>query len=649
MASVRSALPRLGSWARLLIAPSSYLLVLALVATLAAKWIAIRRLEDTDLVVQRWLAACSIDVAVLGGLAAVLALVESRARWVAIPAILASVLVGGVALLNAGYLAISSEQITWSVILLGIERVGDVQSILGATIGVHVLHVIGAVLVVAAPPAATLVVLRRRGQPTAPRVTALDRARAAWIPAVVGALVHLVVPSPQDLGLGKLQHSAVLRTYRGMITGAGTDRDEVGRFAGYTPKALVTAETEAALRTGPHPNIVVVILESTRRDATSLPGASARASTPTLVALAGRGLEMTHARAVMPLTSKSIWSMLCGRLPLMQHQLYENSDALGVDCLPALLARTGWRTLFLQSADGQFEDRPRLAAALGFSELVARNDLGSELLGYVASDEAALPGRLGAWLDRERAAPFFVTILTSGTHHPYVLSDAQTRRAREAGLPVDHEIDRYARQMEIADRMIASVIEELSARGLLDTTIIAVLGDHGEGFGDKGTMQHGANFYEEGLRVPWVIAGPGVPQRRVAENTIVPDLAPTLLGLLGASLRPELDTPARSVLADVPSRVLPFACLYDAKCRGFVDGTSKVVYIHETGEAFSFDLARDPDERSPAPLSAAQQQVLEQVQELLARFRTKTWLRQRGAMDRYPAWSCPAGRPCLPR
>ena len=644
----RAALPSIDAWPRLLVAPSSYLLVVGLVATLAAKWIALRRLDELDHLVLHWLAACSSDVLLCGGLIVVLALVEARRAWAVALTVPIALLVAIVALLNAGYLAISGEQLAWSVVALGIERVGDVRSILGATIAVHWLGIVVAILVIAVPFGVRWR-LRRSGHPTGHRETATLRARAAGLPAVIALVAVFGAPRPQDPAVAKLRHSAVARTYWGMVSGSGTSRGEAATFAGYTPGDLVSEDSEAALQIGAHPNIVVVILESTRRDFTSLAGASGRARTPTLVELAGRGLEMTHARAVMPLTSKSIWSMLCGRLPLMQHALYENTDALDVECLPAVLQRTGWRTLFAQSADGQFEDRPRLVDQLGFAEFLARTDVGAELLGYVASDEASLTAPIAAWIDRAPARPFFLTVLTSATHHPYVMSDAHRERARDAGLAVTTDADRYARQLESADRMIATLLDALRERGLIDNTIIAVIGDHGEGFGDKGTMQHGANFYEEGLRVPWVMAGPGVPHRTITANTVVLDLAPTLLDLVGVAPRADVDTPARSVIDEpLPDRTLPFACLYDAKCRGFVRGTTKVVYIHEAAQSFHYDLAADPQERAPLPLTAALVRELDAVQTLLARYRTSTWLRRRGAMHRYPAWTCAADRPCLP-
>ena len=72
-----------------------------------------------------------------------------------------------------------------------------------------------------------------------------------------------------------------------------------------------------------------------------------------------------------------------------------------------------------------------------------------------------------------------------------------------------------------------------AAAGRLDDTLLVVTSDHGEEFLEHGNVGHGATPYEEVLRVPLVVRGPGVPAgRRVAAPVGLVDLAPTLLDLL---------------------------------------------------------------------------------------------------------------------
>src|SRR6185436_10270471 len=96
--------------------------------------------------------------------------------------------------------------------------------------------------------------------------------------------------------------------------------------------------------------------------------------------------------------------------------------------------------------------------------------------------------------------PFFLPVLTSATHHPYRLPKTLTA----PGTPPQ----RYARLVEAEDALLGDILKALDDNKLTGSTIVVALGDHGEGFGDRGVRQHDNNYFEEGLHVPFVIAGP---------------------------------------------------------------------------------------------------------------------------------------------
>jgi len=79
------------------------------------------------------------------------------------------------------------------------------------------------------------------------------------------------------------------------------------------------------------------------------------------------------------------------------------------------------------------------------------------------------------------------------------------------------------------------VLRRLARSRFLDDTIVVYTSDHGEMLGAHGGMhQKWHNAYDETLRVPLLIAGPGIPAgRRVEHLTSHVDLLPTLLGLAG--------------------------------------------------------------------------------------------------------------------
>ena len=68
------------------------------------------------------------------------------------------------------------------------------------------------------------------------------------------------------------------------------------------------------------------------------------------------------------------------------------------------------------------------------------------------------------------------------------------------------------------DSDIGRLLDHFEATGLLEETLVVVTSDHGEEFMEHGGVLHGRTHYEELMRVPLILRGPGVPQgvRRIA-------------------------------------------------------------------------------------------------------------------------------------
>ena len=86
-----------------------------------------------------------------------------------------------------------------------------------------------------------------------------------------------------------------------------------------------------------------------------------------------------------------------------------------------------------------------------------------------------------------------------------------------------------------ADNEIGALLRFLDEAGEADNTLVIVTADHGEGLMQHGHMHHGAQIYEESVRVPLLFRLPGrIPQgRRITEPVELIDVYPTVLELLG--------------------------------------------------------------------------------------------------------------------
>lgn len=632
---------------RLASSASGYLMLACIAATFVAK--ADNAFElgiERPGLVLAW--AILADVWIFLGLAGVFALAEGahrHAAWATRP--VAAILTAYVAL-NTAYLIAAGEQGSWHAFLLLQKNFDDLEMVLEEAISPEAFAgTMTAILILIIIPIVVRRVLLKRAPERAPADAAERRVQASLPVAVVVLLMWALVPGPRSLEARVLGENSVARFIR--TTLMVFDR---GTFAGYEPNHLVDpGEAERWAKEGNRPNIVLIVLESTRYDHVSFSGDEAPASTPHIVALADDSFVAHRARAVVPHTTKSLFSMLCARFPTMQRGALEVVTNNPYQCLPEVLQDAGYETVFAQSAFGGFEQRPRLIDKFGYEAYRSWEELRGQRVGYLASSDVSLGKWFRRWLKNERTErPFFVTILTSATHHPYRLPTALRRRAHKRKLARRSPADRYARLVEDEDRVVDAVLDGLDAKGLRDNTLVVVVGDHGEGFGDHGVKQHDNNFYEEGLHVPFIINGPGIPKGDYHQNVSLVDLTPTLMNLLGLRISESAKPNLRGydiLSAEHPGDSQPryFGCYSSWRCRGFVLGDQKVVYSPEEGTAWLFDLAADPEERDPQVLSSELESHLEGLHDVVNAHRTRKWTPKLDMFDGYGDWWCPEGRP----
>jgi arylsulfatase A-like enzyme len=159
------------------------------------------------------------------------------------------------------------------------------------------------------------------------------------------------------------------------------------------------------------------------------------------------------------------------------------------------------------------------------------------------------------------------------------------------------------------DEGVGRILDALEASGELDNTLVVFTSDNGF-FGGEHRIQTGKNrVYEEAVRVPLVIRGPGVPAGVTVDDlSINADLAPTVLDAAGAT--PGLTEDGRSLLpfAEHPDRfhgrelLLEKGSVVDAdddptpqSGTFWAIHTSRYVYVENiSGELELYDLVADP-------------------------------------------------------
>jgi arylsulfatase A-like enzyme/Flp pilus assembly protein TadD len=334
-------------------------------------------------------------------------------------------------------------------------------------------------------------------------------------------------------------------------------------------------------------SVVLVTIDTMRADRVGT------ALTPALEALADHGVRFTNARSNVPLTLPAHTSILTGLLPPRHgvrlngvHRLKE-----GAPTLARVLQTAGYRTgAFVgayvldkrfglgQGFDAYDDEIPKREGATGSLEADRRGDVvAARAIGWLRS----LP---------DDGRPFFLWMHLYDPHAPYAPPPEWLARAH--GQPYDGEV-------AFADAQLGALVGALQATGKEERTLTIVAGDHGESLGDHGEADHGMLLYEAVLRVPMVMAGPGVPAATRDEPASLVDVVPTVLGRLGLPA-PAVD--GRDLLApggaSAPGEVYaeteyPRA----AGCsplRALADRRWK--YIGGPAQPELYDLAQDPKE-----------------------------------------------------
>jgi len=351
----------------------------------------------------------------------------------------------------------------------------------------------------------------------------------------------------------------------------------------------------------PPPNLLVVTIDTLRADRLGCYGFGL-AQTPAIDRLAAEGVRCTDAATAAPITLPAHASIMTGLYP-PAHGVRDNGNyalAPAAVTLAERLSEAGYRTAAFVSAAVLAR---RYGLAQGFETY--DDDLWSEnppeLFMIRERPAARTTDRALAWLDdwthtTPPRAPFFLWLHYFEPHQPHALSAMDL--AVLAPTPYDAEI-------ATVDRSVGRIVEWLRRAGMLDTTLVVVTADHGEGLGEHGEPTHGVFIYDATTRVPLVWRLPGVfPAGTVYDGPVRHiDLVPTVLAALALPSRGALQ--GTNLLEPLRGRTPPPALAQYTEARlgeeGF--GLAPLAGIREGGRKLIraprpelYDLGTDPRE-----------------------------------------------------
>jgi arylsulfatase A-like enzyme len=280
------------------------------------------------------------------------------------------------------------------------------------------------------------------------------------------------------------------------------------------------------------PNVVVIVIDTLRADHLPFygyPGDTA----PFLSELAAGGAVFDQAYTTSSWTAPSTASLFTSLYP-PQHGVIAGFKAIRdmkkidptitvnripeqLETLPELMRRAGYRTY---GASDNFN----VSELMGFTDGFDRFSM-SEFEGAQVINEV-----LFGWAEEIRDdPPYFVYAHYIDPHTPYE-PRAPWLRQQDIDTPLARMVANYDSEIRFVDEKIRELFEHF---GWGAETLVIVVSDHGEEFEDHGNLGHGRTLYNEVLRIPFLVCGPGIEPVRITDPVSLVDVVPTLRTIVG--------------------------------------------------------------------------------------------------------------------
>lgn len=381
-------------------------------------------------------------------------------------------------------------------------------------------------------------------------------------------------------------------------------------------------------------NVVVVLIDDLGWPQLGCYGSTFNA-TPHIDRLARGGTRFTAAYTAAPVCSPTRASLLTGRYParlgITNFLGPSGSNHLrpGQVTLPGRLRHAGYTSALVgkwhltEQYDGPYRERRGNPFAHGFDQVRVSEtryigdgdywppyafapDVPPRRDGEYLTDRLA--EEAGEFLEQQRDRPFLLYLAHYAVHTRLdARPELVDRFRRTAGAGSGGRNPVLAAMLASVDDQVGRLVATLDRLRLTDRTVVVVTSDNGgeEDVSPNTPLRAGKwSLYEGGIRVPFVVAGPGV---RAAATSRVPihtaDVLPTLLELTGAG-DPPATTDGRSfaaVLRGAGPEGRPDALYWyyphsDTPMAAVRQGDDKLVLFLATGREELYDVRADPGE-----------------------------------------------------
>jgi len=362
-------------------------------------------------------------------------------------------------------------------------------------------------------------------------------------------------------------------------------------------------------------NVLLVVLESVGAaniyDATAIDRTGRRvAVTPNIDALRAGGLSFTRIYAHGPASTKSMFSLLTSRYPTftIERETQTLRD-LPFAMFNRHLQEAGRRTGLFMSGDLAYQNVDLFLKTQGGFDVMQdmttipcnqdRHIVEAKRSNLDSLDDRCMAAAVNRWIGDGAGKPFFAMLWTGNTHWPYYPLDDDLE------VPADTPFhSRYVNALHASDAALGSVIDHLRANGLIETTLIVVVGDHGEAFGQHGYIAHANSLFDEEVRVPLILSNPAMFHHQVRDTAGgLVDIAPTILDAIGIRRPPGWQ--GRGLFEANRSPRAYFFATNRRMLAGYYENGRKYALDTSRDRLTAYDVRADPLERRNLDKEAA--------------------------------------------
>lgn len=241
-------------------------------------------------------------------------------------------------------------------------------------------------------------------------------------------------------------------------------------------------------------------------------------------------------------TSDAEFSTLNSVYPNIEGSVYERYYDNTYHGLPWIMRDYGYYSMVYHGYKGAFWNREEAYIYQGFQDFKSEEDfVVTDTMGWGIVDEDMLKQSLDHMLTLPQ--PFFSFVITLSSHHPYLVPEhLSTIQINE--LDLGTVFGNYIEAIHYTDAALGKFIQDLKDRGLYESSIIALYGDHyalnckAEENYERMTEFLGMTYdYDEMLNIPLIIHIPGSSSPKTIHTTGGEiDFLPTVANVMGVEL-----------------------------------------------------------------------------------------------------------------